>query len=967
MLSFKNTVLLGSTALAFLGLGAGPAFAQCVTTGAITADCDFSADTTGAITLGNVAAGVTATVTANVNIANTIDDDDATADGVIVTDGSGVTVTQTAAIGGGNAINTLSIGDADAWTTSADITTAGTLTVGGGTSGSFIIDGSSSSVTINAGASTGAIAIADGGTLQISSSNNAVSLGVNAGITIAGDGVLQIDDDTDTTLGVIEGASDGEGVLTINNGYDTDATIGATSALATINVAGGTFTVDQNVTANSTVFTAAGAQITISSGTFDSAVTGSSGIDSFILGAGGTVTQSINLGAGNDVLTLNGGTITSTLNGGAGNSDGITLGADFTTTNTITNFEQIDVSGNVLTVEHAVTNLAAATQDGVDVAAGTLNINAGGSLDGTVYDSVGGGVINFGADSSGATFNLGGFLEDVDVNLVSGILNTNGNSVGGSVAVGSVDIAASTRLNVNDNFTSDGDLTNAGTIFVDAGNTFTTNTQTASTGTFIIEVERDVVGESDDAGRLVVSGGDIDLTGSTLEILVSSDSGVLSDGAELLIGDGLTTVTGGPGGTAQSISSNSFLYDFSIVDGTGITTPTTDDDLYLLVDRKSLNSVSVTENNAIVAGIILDNLSTSLDANISDIQAKLVTTSTGSQFNEELEALLPTIDGAVREAGLITAQNTISLTTNRLAGLRQTRGHVSGMASGDATEGVKVWFQPFVQAVKQREREEINGYDALTVGQAFGFDNSSIFENMTLGLAFAYANTDADSDNQNRTDNEIDSFLFSFYGDYDIDERSYLNFQLGYTYNDVAMSRYNVGGVDNLDTNVDYGTDQYSLYLEAGRDVEWGKYTTLTPSVSAAYNLFTSDIYVEQGAQGAGLTVDTSDSSQLDLGIGLDASWIYRKKSGSYIRPEISAKISYDAMGEAVETKNYFNANQNETFITEGGNPAKVSYNLGIGTTYFGSDNWEISGGYDFTYKQDYYAHTGFMKFAYKF
>lgn len=970
MIKNPKYLFLGSSALLTLAavFSSNPAYAQCATTGAITADCNLTSDTTGAITIGNGAAGVTVTITSNVNLANTIDDDDTTPDGAIATAGTGLTITQSADIGDSDALLTLSINDGDQWTTTADVNTTGDITIGGGTSGTFIIDGSASTVEVNSGAGAGGIEIAAGGTLNITDTTSAVSVGITSGIDIASGGELIIGDDSNLTIGAIDGDSDGVGTLVIETGFDTDAAIGENAFLANIEVDGGTFVVDQDVYSTATTFTSGGATVQVDSGaTLASNIVGSSGIDSVELNAGGAISGIITLGDGNDILALNGGTLTTAIDGGAGTSDTITLGADYTTANTIQNFEAIDVAGNVLTVETAITDVATGTQEGLNVNGGTLNINSSGSVEGTIYDSSGTGTLFFGADGLGGTINIEGVIEDVNMEITSGTVDTNGNPLGGTVNIANVTINSSTRFNVNDNVTSDGDFINIGTLFIDAESTFSTNTQTASTGTFIIEVEHSTSADEDNAGMFAVTGGDIDLTGSTIEILIPESSGVIADGTEFLVGDGLNTVTGGPGGTQTLLSDNSFLYDFYLVDGTGITTPTTDDDLYVIVDQKVTDNVAYTSNNASAIDAVLTDISSSLDVNALATVNAVVTASTQDELNVVAESLLPVLDGSVQQAGLITAENTFTLTTERLAGLRQNR-QIKGMATGDVTTGVKVWMQPFIQGARQRQSNEVDGYNSFTVGIAGGFDNASTFEDMTIGFAAAYATTDIDSDSVNRSESEVNSLLISMYGDYDIDKRSYLNWQLGYTYNDVSTTRYNISGISDLSADVDYGMDQFSAYLEAGRDIKWGHYTTFTPNISAAYSLFIIDDYREMGALGAGLHVQTEDASSLDLGIGTDISWIYRKKSGSYIKPKVSVKASYDAMGEAIQTSNRFlAANDRDRFTTEGADPAQFAMNGGVGFAYFDVDNWEMSAEYDLTYKQDYLAHTGFLKLGYKF
>ena len=81
--ALRHTLSACAITAAILSAGSNAAFAQCVTTGAITANCDLAADTTGAITIGNGGNFVTVTVISNVTITDTINDDDATPDGNI--------------------------------------------------------------------------------------------------------------------------------------------------------------------------------------------------------------------------------------------------------------------------------------------------------------------------------------------------------------------------------------------------------------------------------------------------------------------------------------------------------------------------------------------------------------------------------------------------------------------------------------------------------------------------------------------------------------------------------------------------------------------------------------------------------------------------------------------------------------------------------------------------------------------
>lgn len=847
-MKINSKILLATTALFATSLMSAPkAFAQCATTGTITASCNLNAGTTGDILIGNSGADVTVTIDNTLTIGNTINQASGAQGTFIITDGGGRTVTQNAAIGSSAPIDRITIANTDTWNAGADVSTT-------------------------------------------------------------------------------------EGVY----------------------------------------YSATGGALTISGGTFSSNIVGQAGGDTLNL-TGGTLTGNTNLGEGSDGVTLGAETVTGTLSGGGGASDSLSLAADYTTGNTISGFEAIDLNGNRLTVVHTIGDVAATSQAGLNVDGGNLDINAGGLISGTIYDdNAGQGRITLGADTNGGTFNLGGRIEDVDLTLASGTLNTNGNALGAVIGqeLTSITVAAGSRFNVNDNVISSGALSNAGTIFIDAENRLTAASQGAG-GTYILELERDTEDDINRVGSFAITGGGgINLTNpTTIEIVIPATSGVLPERTELLIGDGAAAITNDPV-ALTAVSNNTFLYDTFIVNGDSdeIDDATSDDpqDLYLVTTRKSLSANSSTTSNAKIANMLLNELAENTDTGIQALQGSIQTAPTKEAFNARLEAMLPSVDGAVREAALTAANQTISLTSNRLSGLRQNKP-VSGMASGGVTEGVQLWFQPFIQSATQNQRDQTSGYESKTYGAAIGFDNDSIFDSTVLGVALAMANTDIDADNINSTETEVDSFMMSAYGDHNFDDGSFINAQIGYSYNDIKSTRYNVGGLSNINAIVDYTSDQFSAYTEYGKDMEWGDYTTLTPTVSLAYSYQNSDDYVEQGeVGGGGLSVDTSDSSILDIGIGLEASWLYRPRNGGYIQPKLHGKLSYDVIGDAVETATKFKGGGSQLAIV-GADPAQFSVNTGLGLTYVTRSNFEISAEYDLHYKEDYDAHTGRFKIGYKF
>lgn len=196
-------------------LMAAPVSAEDCTGTLPAGDCTLDENTTGALTIDNT---VTLTVGGSVTIGHTVDGS-ANNVGTITTNSGGVAVNQTAAIGGAAAIDSLSIGNNDSWTTSADI----------------ITDGS------NGDANNGAVA-AD---IDLGTADGGETLTINGGVTIDG----FIDGHAADNVNVGGNGSGGTFsfdkqintvILNIVSGTMTaDSSIGSGTALADLNISSG--------------------------------------------------------------------------------------------------------------------------------------------------------------------------------------------------------------------------------------------------------------------------------------------------------------------------------------------------------------------------------------------------------------------------------------------------------------------------------------------------------------------------------------------------------------------------------------------------------------------------------------------------------------------------------------------------------------------------------------------------------
>ncbi len=1042
----RKTVAMAGLAVIVVLICFGPKMLHaqvCATSGAITADCTLNANTTGAITLGSGTGPTNMAIDSSITIGHTIDDDDATSDGFIFTDGSAITVNQTAAIGGTLPLAGFQVEFGDTWNTTADILTNDTIsTIPIQIDGTLNIDASSNTITLATGGGT----IRFQGIINVNDSTNLVTL---ANMTFGTGTALNLADTSNIDLGTLNGSG---GTLTLGGSYATDNTIGQSLALGTINVNAGTFTVGHAVTANN-INMADSTTLDITGGGTVSGftLTGSSGVNTITLtnGALGSGSETYDLGGGNDVINNNGGFdfFGTTLNGGAGtdtiNDDGGTYNVDIVNIENInatsditfngsvtgaavtltgsklsfngsgetfvgtvagsagqedisiddgtfsatsvdlgTGFDRVDVNAGTttagtwsgvetihmtqdFTVKHAITGVDDADNTGVDVNGNLLTINSGGSIDGAIHDSSGSGFVEFGADMAGGTFNLGGIIEDVELDVTSGTVDTNGFALGQNSAIAGVATAAGGTLRAMDDITSNANLNNLGILFIGAGSTVSQPGMNVTNGTYTFEVDT-----STSFGRLNVTGGAINLTGST--VTASVRSGTLADGDELQVGSGTAPViglTGAAGQVATAVTDNSALWDFQLADGAQaeILGSTDNTALFLLAEQVSTAAQNAVGGNNLAVGRIMDGLNgNTANPELLSVLNQLNNASNANEINDVLEASQPTVDGGHVVGSLNFMNSGMRIIRQQLINLRR-KGGDSGLSSGNTylSEGTRAWLQAFGQTADQDRRSGIAGYDADTYGMAVGVDRHNSSKNSVIGLALSYGMTEVDSNNRNRTNTDIDSYQVTVYGGFSLTNRLFMNGQIGYSFNDVGTRRRNVGGVAGLTANGDFHAHQFTARAELGREYTLGE-TVISPSVLTHWTHYDPERYRETDAGGAGLRVNGKDLDIFEVGVGIDAVWEHEMSSGSFLSPEVRASYRHDFIGDRIETTSRFTGGGG-SFQTVGFNPARNKFTAGAGVTWSTTLNWELSANYDFEYKADYDSHSGFVRAAYRF
>ncbi len=999
--TFGSAVIDGSFAVTGADLAAGDLAATvtgALTTGttlSVLSDGNTQANTSALTVGGALTVGTTATVTAGAfagasTAALTVTGNSAFTGGIIVTGGANALALSTLTLNGATNTGAITLTDGGGASENAKLVLSGTaaqtvagvvagdgditvnnangVTFNGTTAGDTLLvagTAANSAATLAAGSTVAAITLGDG----LNTDTNTLTLdGTTAGFTAAGtidgtagdtDNVVVSGGNTIITSGII-GAGGGATVidsLTVSGtGTELDANAAIDATTVTVNT-GATLDLGAAltgaVTVSGTVNITGGAGITGTvtgaSGTLDvdatSAVTGAiAGLDAIDVATGATLTAGGAVGA--TTTTLNG---TGALSMTAGNN---------LTTNVV-----VDVDGNgTINIADAAATTAISGNIGTSAKAlGTLNVDGTGSamivtttgnlyVDAIVVDDAATTLQFLGtsAQTVSGTLDGGGAGEGI---LTVGNGTTTSNVTFGGIVGGTTLASATVSANATARFDAAASFAGAFT------NTGTTNLGVASTLT--------TVGYTG-AGTLGFDMQDADASGT----VTAGDNGTVADAATVVAGGvvkinfldntavaGTYTLGDFAAGSTFTGTDNSIQFGTTFaVDGAG--------DLTTTVTKSTIASLA---SNSATTGVaaVLDTLAATTNTQLVAINSNLASAPTQDAFNEVLEATTSTVDGGAVVAAMGVSNQTSNITNTRLASLRS--GDAStGMSAGNSSSGLHAWGQAFGTTADQDDRDGIDGYDADTYGLAVGLDTAGLHDDMVVGLALTYADTDVDSDNATTTSTEVDSYQITLYGDYDVDDRTYVSGQLAYSFGDVDTTRHNVGGVAGLNASGDYDSDQFSTRLEAGRSYNSGNGMTLTPSVNVNYVHYDADDYTETGAGGANLTVDNDTLNILELGVGVEASWENQNADGSILKPTIHAGVRHDVIGDEVESTNTF-VGGGSAFKTEGFDPAQTTFNGGVGVTYYSTNNWNFTANYDGEYKSDYSSHSGLLKAGYKF
>ena len=794
---------------------------------------------------------------------------------------------------------------------------------------------------------TGVAIMMSGSSLSGGITNNGhITSGAGAGIFISNTSTLSGGiNNTGTII-----SSGGTGILinnasTINGGISNSGTISSSSVFAGL-VISNISTINGNIS-NTGIIQATGTAdgILIRS---NSNITGSINNTGTISGYSGLTVMNVSNITGDisNAGTISGTTIGISLHNAAA------LGGNLLNSGTISGGNiGIDVF-SAMTISGGINNSGTISggNTGIRIAS-TATISGGIQNSGTISGAI--NAINIDASSNVNSINLlGGGRIIGNIQAPNTNLNINGGQIEGNSNVN--------LLNINTNFTTHGNFTATGTtigsgdkLTIRAGDTLTGDFTSGTDGTLAFGVSNGTF------GKII---GNANLTGANIAVDLGNAS-LLHNGDEMKVIQGSTPLTGGPGGTLTAISDNSYLWNFQMVDGTGATTPTNSNDLFIRANRASASSLGFNQADTNTYNA----LQTFADANTSDpvmlrVLGNLNSTPTQGAAQNILQSVEPTLNGSDFIGAQTLNNQTLNMAGEQLAMLHN--GGETGMAAGNNLKGLRIWGQMFDAEANQGEHEGIKGYSANSWGGAVGIDTRNINDKTILGLALSSGQTNANSKNANHTGTDVNSYQLTLYGDYAFTKDTFASSMLAYGWQNVDTTRYDIGGTGGPAAHGSFNTNEVAARTELGKNYLYGS-TLVTPSILANYLHYSPDSYTETGAGSMNLHIDRKDMDVLELGVGTKLSRTYQRADG-VLTPSIHGGWRYDVIGDHLNATNSFAAG-GPTFDTQGIQPGRSTLDMGASMKYVTNSNIELTANYEFQHKTDYTSNAGFVRAAYKF
>lgn len=302
-----------------------------------------------------------------------------------------------------------------------------------------------------------------------------------------------------------------------------------------------------------------------------------------------------------------------------------------------------------------------------------------------------------------------------------------------------------------------------------------------------------------------------------------------------------------------------------------------------------------------------------------NVLAELQTVSL-ENYEKALESLVPTT-----QLSAINASNQITSNISNIIFSRLSESP-NGLNSGDEmiiSENNKAWIKTFGSIGKQKNKNDVYGFDLNSYGLGLGYDKE-YKENQFLGLSAFYTKAETKSNFINHQ-NDIDAYSVVAYGSNLLkDNKTTIYYQTSYTLqkNDSTRELFT-----NEKANSKFTSKAFAADLKVGHKLGLNDKVSLEPKVGLEYTHYNSPTITESGSKNVNLKTNSFSSSKLVGTIGAELEY----KINANSKLITSVKTGYDFKNDKNKrVSSSFVNNPSVIFNSEGINNGRVNYEVGV-------------------------------------
>ncbi|WP_370680516.1 autotransporter domain-containing protein [Comamonas sp. GB3 AK4-5] len=437
---------------------------------------------------------------------------------------------------------------------------------------------------------------------------------------------------------------------------------------------------------------------------------------------------------------------------------------------------------------------------------------------------------------------------------------------------------ASYTLRDGNHFTTPS-FTNAGTLKVGADSTAAITGNFTTTGVF-----SPAVAGMTSYGKVNVSGtatlgGDVSV--NVLGIPQLTAGAVLN---------GVIHADAGVTGSFAQVKTNSLLFSFE-----GVYDPN-DFGLKIIAAQNASVRSSVEEQHntpGLGAAVVLDQVVQGNAPAWAEVRTALGQFSTSQQVSQAVSQTLPTMQGALSQAGGNVLRSMNKVIQSRIESNL-------GLSSGDAVAERHLWVRALGNHGNQNDRNGASGFRSNTAGFIVGAD-APVNDKLLLGGAFTYAKSQIKSSAsaaRNRVD--VDSYELVGYASYHLGPKTDLNAQIDVGQNQ-AQSRRDIAFMGTT-ASADFNSLSWHGSLGVGHTLDLSEKTSVTPSLRADYMHMRTPGYAESGA--GVLNLQVQDSTYREFLLSADVKFSHQLSDS--LKLVGNGGVGYDFINKQAKTVSTF-------------------------------------------------------------